>query len=59
MLSTGTNLKSSINFDEVTPGMYEETDHGYTYSMYTETVMGNNELRSDDPSRVTRSRKDP
>jgi len=39
--------------------MYEETDHGYTYSMYTETVMGNNELRSDDPSRVTRSRKDP
>ena len=55
-LSTGTNLKSSsFHFDGVTPNKYEETtdnDNAYTYSMYTETIMG----RSDLQSKAARSR---
>ena len=41
----------------MTPNKYEETtdnDNAYTYSMYTETIMG----RSDNQSKAPRSRKD-
>ena len=52
-MSTGEYRLSQHAFDNVTPGEYEETEQPFTYSMYTETVIGASNRTGSQPRNAT------